>query len=477
MKSIPLQSSPVPGILLVALAALFTHCKDHTTQTIFDKTSLQRGEEQKILLREKLKASQYGWKILYHPAPYSAGTGHFRFLFRFLNDTEVEVAGDYLSEDLDFRKSEYSILLGSTVKLSFSTASALHRLSDSGNSPVPGAWFKGLLGSFEFLYYGENEKGDLIFRTNRSNKTLLFQKATENSLNEIKASYTHFEKLTFMAERTYIVLAESKGADRNLREIEFSPWRRTFLITKPDIKDTSPATIFKKGYTIAFGLNPDGIFVDGIILSSGEAFTNVQFKNASNSEEELRLETTLSDGTVLTISNSNESVFPVTYIKDFLTTSSRLNFFCFRNNGSASTEFNSILEDMQPHGFTGDFSLCHRVQLHEEKADYLTMPKAAGVENLPLFQGLIYVFDNKSNRLVIKKNGSIDAGGAVKPEMEGAFNKFMTVLTDPDGFYFKGTGPGYFNFGSNKIEIEELVRFISVKYPDITFTCIYETGK
>lgn len=476
MKSIELQSPLLHSILLVALVSLSIHCKDHTAKALFDKTSLQRGDERKFSLHEKLKASPYGWKILYQPSPYSPLTGYYRFLFRFLNDTKVEVAADYSSNDLVLRKSEYSILLGSTVKLSFSTACPMHYFSDSGFSPVPFFPFTGMSGSFEFLYYGENTEGDLIFRTNRSNETLLFQKATENSLNELKAGVRHLNKLVNKGKATYASFIEEKAGERIISDLQFPYEARVLEIV--GIGKTETDGVLKpspvEGYRTPYGLTPDGIFINKIKRSNGEILNNIYLKNTSSSEDEMRFETTLSDGTLLIIKNGSKSAIPVTIdFKNFMDTPSYLYFTCDDDEVISSPDFFSLMDGIRPYGFTGNFCFSRQITLHGKKVDYLAMQGTASVVDFTVFQKVIFVFDEKANKVVIKQNGYAIAQDAVKPENEVGFSKFMTILTDPEGFYIKALGRESYHDDVQEF-LAELLQFTSVKYPNMEFTVYYK---
>lgn len=256
----------------------------------FDKPVSRRSREQINFLREKLKSSEFGWKIFYKPAALE--TGYYQFLFHFLNDTEVETASDFIWTDLTFQKSEYSILLGSTTKLSFAVWGPIHKLSDSGFSPIPNNTGAGLKGDFEFLYYGENDKG-LIFRANRTQETLLFTKATATSLSDLKSSYSNSSKLKFV----YRSMSESGAGNEIKSAFEFPYDARVikFKSVLNEVKEGETVSLNVE-YITGYGLVPEGIFLDSVMRGNGAVVKNLIFKHSGRT-----FSTTLEDGTQITI--------------------------------------------------------------------------------------------------------------------------------------------------------------------------------
>jgi hypothetical protein len=83
------------------------------------------------------------------------------------------MASDY-DNDTSVNTSEYSIELGSTTSLVFTTKNKIHLLSDSNNSPTAALRGKGTR-RLSVLYYGQ-DNGQIIFKTNRSFEELRFVK-------------------------------------------------------------------------------------------------------------------------------------------------------------------------------------------------------------------------------------------------------------------------------------------------------------
>ena len=100
---------------------------------------------------------------------------------------------DYDASTASFAASGYDISIGSTVKLTFTTSGAIHRLTDSGNSPIPGEHGSGLKGTSDFLYYGNPHQDTLVFRSAREvddgeYTEVKFTRATAATQGEIGAN-------------------------------------------------------------------------------------------------------------------------------------------------------------------------------------------------------------------------------------------------------------------------------------------------
>jgi len=426
--------------ICLALAALiFTiSCRDKKEKEVFEKPAAERIQQSINSLREKLKSHAPGWKLTYKPG--KTETGHYQFLFRFVNDTEAEIASDFSSDDLTLKKSEYSVLYGSTTKLSFSTAGPLHKLSDSKFSPIPGSLGSGLKGDFEFLYYGENEQGDLVFRTNRTNKTFLFKKASDNSLKDLELSYPNLGKLD-QKKTVYHFFSESKDGTTIKSDLNFPYNARVINIR--GVTESNGKPVLDAGYLTGYGLAPEGIYLDSVKRNSGEFLKNVQLKYNENQK---RFETVLSDGTLLTIGDSNAPVIPADGHKYFLDPKlTSYVLFNFGHQDLVSLSTDGFIELFGPCiriGVDGGFILYRQLSFASasgtRKIDYAFIPGTASVLNGPVRALLIY--EDKGDRLVIKRNGYREAGSAIKPANAAVFNRFMNFLTDPQGFYVENQG-------------------------------------
>jgi hypothetical protein len=427
------------GILWILFVLIASACQDDKVDEVFDKSSAERSLENINDLRELLKSSENGWTASYKPSKDE--TGYYQFVFKFLKDSVVEMASDFSQEDLAVTRSEYTILQGSTTKLSFSTFSALHKLSDSDFSPIPGDAGAGLRGDFEFLYYGTNDAGDLIFRTNRTQDTVIFRKATATSLSELAAAYANVARITG-GKSVYRALEESKGDAVVLASFDFPYNARVISIRSVIETEENGETVstFDDGYITGYGLTQKGIFLDSITLSTGRVVKNVEFEY---DEDGSRFVTTLSDGTQLAIGDINSPILPVDGQKFLLDPTLTSNVFFSFGDPDIGPLTTPAFEDLylstaSQVGFTASFTLWIQLAFGADKINYFAFPGTGSITNSTVRQLLL--FEDKGNRLIIKRNGYRDANSAVKPENEAAYNELMDFLTDPEGFYVENLG-------------------------------------
>ncbi|PQJ78985.1 DUF4302 domain-containing protein [Polaribacter porphyrae] len=160
--------------LCIILVSFVFSCQENTPEELFTEPPTKRLNSKEQEVRNLLKASKDGWKVTYFTD--STKLGGYTFLFDFEDDKIVKMASDF-KNNLTAKKSEYDIVVGSTIKLSFTTKNVIHDLSDSDLYPDSDFIGQGYKGDFEFLYYGKDGE-DLIFRTNRSFIELRFKKAS-----------------------------------------------------------------------------------------------------------------------------------------------------------------------------------------------------------------------------------------------------------------------------------------------------------
>ncbi len=166
------------NIKYIALFILFTtlwSCNDNEVDNIFNDTPTERLNKRIEELKALLKSSDQGWKTTYFTD--DSQLGGYTFLMKF-TDNQVEMASDF-NDEITTETSEWDVLLGATVKLSFTTRNKIHLLSDSDNAPTSNLSGQGYKGSFEFLYYG-TENDEIIFRTVKGFTEVRFKKASEN---------------------------------------------------------------------------------------------------------------------------------------------------------------------------------------------------------------------------------------------------------------------------------------------------------
>ena len=415
-------------------------CQDYNVEEVFDKSAAERSQESINNLRDLLKSSEHGWTVSYKPSQDE--TGYYQFVFKFMKDSVVEVASDFSPADLTPKTSNYDVLLGSTTKLSFSTYSSLHKLSDSNFSPIPGNGGAGLKGDFEFLYYGTTEEGDIIFRTNRTQDTLIFHKANANSIADLATSYDNLPKLTG-GTSVYRALEEINGSDVVEGQSSFAfPYNARVISIRSVIETEEDGEIVKSfdaDYITGYGLTPEGIFLDSVKRADGSSVKHVVFQFDT---DEGRFISMLNDGSKLAIGDIYAPIIPVDGQKYFLNAALTSNlFFSFGDPdmGPLTTDaFNELYLAAAPIGLTASFRLYYQLPFGGDSIDYAFLPGTASVINGNVRQLLNY--EDLGDRLVMTTNGFRDANSAIKPENEALYNQFMDVLTDPDGWYVENLG-------------------------------------
>ncbi|MBL0740747.1 DUF4302 domain-containing protein [Chryseolinea lacunae] len=449
----------VASALLVLILIAFA-CQDNKVDPVFHKSPAERSLESINSLRELLKASEDGWIVSYKPSKNE--TGSYQFVFKFLKDSIVEAASDFSQNDLNPVRSEYTVLQGSTTKLSFSTFGALHRLSDSDFSPIPGDRGAGLKGDFEFLYYGQNAGGDLIFRTNRTQDTVIFRKSTPGALNDLAQSYANLGRLTGRRS-VYRTLQETNG-NKIVKSAFDLPYDARVIMIQSVEQMVVGATLISSyydGYVTGYGLTPQGIFLDSVKLSNGSFIKNVAFSYDATRN---RFAATLKGGAELSIGDADGPIVPVNgqkFMLDPTLTSSLAFFYGDEDLGGLTTpEFNRLFEKVSDIGLAPRFSFAMQVTYNGTKIDFISMPGTASVTNSTVRP--LLVFEDKGDRLVMKRNGFRDPDSVVKPANEALYNEFMDFITDPEGFYVENLGrvTRYSNL---------IFTFTSVKDPSVRF--------
>ena len=248
----------------IIIAVIFS-CKEQEVESLFDEESSKRIQDQVEDLKTALLSSEHGWKILYFPD--KDNVGGFNLLFKFIDETTVDMLGDISDADTLFSSSRYDIRLGSTVKLSFTTNNTIHKLSDSGNSPIPGEEGSGLKGDFEFLYYGKNDEG-LLFRTNREQIPIQFVQATaEDTLSRVYGTIRKNLK-EFISPSSppsvFRVVRQTNAGDTSVSAITIAPIRR--FLTFRGLESKEYGTIFYS--TI------NSIILRGLRIEGGRTYNN-----------------------------------------------------------------------------------------------------------------------------------------------------------------------------------------------------------
>ena len=252
-------------LMALLLALLWIGCKEQSeVQPLFKQPAAQRVQQNIQELQDLLQASEHGWKLNYQP---DKETGVFSFLLKFdTASSTVVMQSDFSRADLTPTRSAYAIKQGAATKLSFTTKSPLHKLSDSEISPLPNARGSGLKGSFEFLYYGKADNGeDLIFSAERGQNTVIFKPADPHYADTLSAQLASLNNLRRMVRRegyplTIFLSATPDYSPNSVISyslVTLNPTSRSFSITR--ISETANEQKLNKPYTSAFKPTPSGI--------------------------------------------------------------------------------------------------------------------------------------------------------------------------------------------------------------------------
>jgi hypothetical protein len=438
-------------------------CSDEN-KPLFEKSSEQRLSEAALSLSKTLLAEKNGWILQYKTTREQ--TGYFTFAFKFIDETQVDVASDFSSADFGFNRSEYRIIQGSTLKLSFSTFSALHKLSDSGFSPIPGESGAGLKGDFEFLYYGTDKDGNLIFKTNREQLTIVFRKAaSSNGLAEVKDSYSNAYQ-PFLANNPtpFKSFSYSNGGNEIVSNFEINS--NTRVITLNRVIKNDGVDTFEGEYTVGYAIVANkGLFLDSIRTIGNKVEKSVLFKfNESNK----RYESTLSDGSFVSFGSSNKPLINNRDHLIFLDVAQTSRLFYFPNDADmpyelTSDSFRNLYKKASDIGITV-ISIWNQLQFGPNKIDYLGLNGNASVANGTVRN--LVKFVDKGDVLVLDPDGWRDPNSAVKPANLAAYNEFISFFTDPQGLYFE-------NLGRQTRYSNNIFRLTSVKNPSL-FVAFYQ---
>jgi len=261
-------------VAFLAIHLLGSCASDTEAEPKFDKTPVERLNEQKSELNTALLSSEFGWKAVYFTD--DTQLGGYTHLFKFSADGKVQMASDF-DDDTKTYQSTYNIVLGSTVSLLFDTYNRIHLLSDSNSFP-PGTALqgKGYLGDFQFLYYGrENE--DILFKSNRLVRDIRFVKATAQDWADLPKNLDMEQNVIGGDNRPLFRLLETNdGKATHIYEFSFNAATR-FAISKSI--DAGSSDVIDMGV----GYNPTGIVVSPAVEVGGQKLTNFVYNDTDGS--------------------------------------------------------------------------------------------------------------------------------------------------------------------------------------------------
>ncbi|MBF7093062.1 DUF4302 domain-containing protein [Flavobacterium sp. ALJ2] len=261
-------------LLIVAFVAIqLVACSNGDTEEKFNETPTARTNAESKKLDDLLLSSEYGWKAVYFTD--NTQLGGYTHLFKFSPGGKVTMASDF---DSDTKKhdSQYEIQLGSTVSLVFTTANRIHLLSDSNSYPTKDLKGQGYLGDFQFLFYGE-DKGDIVFRTNRKFEELRFIKATAADWANLSKNILMKGNVIGADTRSLFRFLETNdGTAVNQFDFNFNDITR-FATADPIAAGLS------KSFNVGIGYSPTGIIVSPAIEIKGQALSEFVYNDADGS--------------------------------------------------------------------------------------------------------------------------------------------------------------------------------------------------
>lgn len=245
--------------ILVLFALAFSACSDNDPKELFDDNPSTRINDQIDLVRNTLLSAKDGWKVTYFTNDNQLGG--FTYLIKFLDEQNVEMDSDFGSSKGTVTQSKWDIKLGSTVKLSFTTANKIHELSDSNTSPDDALLGQGYQGSIEFLYYG-TDGNDLVFRANKRSNEVRFTRATADDWVNLAKNDDVMASIS--GELAYQI-------GDNISFFNYNPERRFATNSKSEITD--------KNFGIGFTSN--GIIISpSITPGNGKSYSKFTLNNA-----------------------------------------------------------------------------------------------------------------------------------------------------------------------------------------------------
>ena len=287
-------------ILIAILAIQLVSCDNkETIESPFGATPTERLTAKQKELNDLLESSEFGWKAVYFTDVTQLGG--FTHVFKF-KDGKVDMASDF-DDDTAVYSSEYSIELGSTTSLLFSTSNRIHLLSDSNNAPTAALRGKGYKGDFQFLYYGQ-ENGELIFRTNRSFEELRFVKATAADWTNLAKARAMIPNVIGASSRPLFRLLETNdGTKIDQFDFNFTPASR-YAVANSIVAGSSFS------YNVGVAYTATGITVQPAVKVGTQELTDFTYDATTGS-----FTATGTGGVTATIKYSNK---PLVITDDYL---------------------------------------------------------------------------------------------------------------------------------------------------------------
>lgn len=186
-------------IYILAGALTLLSCQKNDPDDLFGKTPSERFDEKQSELRNALTSASQGWKLTYFT---KEGTfGGYHFLMKFTPEGLVTMVSDFSSSTISATTSKYELQQGQGVKLTFTTKTYIHELSDA----IQGQRGAGYAGEYQFLYYGK-EGDKLKFKTQRKSteQFVYFEPATAQDWTDINTLSSNLNTLVENVSNYYM---------------------------------------------------------------------------------------------------------------------------------------------------------------------------------------------------------------------------------------------------------------------------------
>lgn len=258
-------------LLVAILAVQLVSCDNkESVDSPFNATPTERLNAREKELNDLLESSEFGWKAVYFTD--NTQLGGFTHVFKF-KAGKVDMASDF-DDDTSIYPSEYSIELGSTVSLVFTTKNRIHLLSDSNSYPTAELRGKGYKGDFQFLYYGQ-DNGQIVFKTNRSFEEVRFVKATATDWTDLAKSRAMIPNVVGASTRPLFRLLETNDGTK-VSQFDFAFTAASRYATSNSIETGSSFTS-----NVGIAYTPTGIIVNPAVKVGTQKLTDFTYDPAT----------------------------------------------------------------------------------------------------------------------------------------------------------------------------------------------------
>lgn len=409
-------------LLVAFLVFQFLSCDNkESLDSPFNATPSERLNAQQKELNDLLESAQYGWKAVYFTD--TTQLGGYTHLFKF-KQGKVDMASDFDS-DTGTYSSEYSIELGSTVSLVFTTKNRIHLLSDSNNFPIASLRGKGYKGDFQFLYYGK-ENDQIIFKTNRSFKELRFVKATADDWSNLAKNIAMIPNVIGSNTRPLFRLLETFDGSKT-SQFDFNFTGATRYATANSIESGSNMTS-----NMGIAYTPTGIIVSPPVKVGNQKLTDFTYDSASGA-----FTATGTNNITATIKYSNKPLIITNDYKKLLDGNPQTSFgyiSAFLSKAPTNSPLCISLLNAVNATLPANQNLS-RIQLNFNTpfGNYIEYRFAGGKKTI---YHNISTAENSTNKTIVLTHDSWESNGVIIPEP--AFLKEIDAeLMDPNGLYVK----------------------------------------